>query len=330
MQGGTFLYDYGLSVLEQYGLTASFSGRVRGALLCRTEKGPGDSSGNFMARKKSFPCSSSFLKKWKNRTVLWTPISETGKRTGKQGQRFCSIYCTDLVWGTGMWHEIRKRYFKKHSDSGTDPQDHAASCGNGLAGRNLQEEYIRHNQEMKKIRRFIRKKERSILLRRIIWKAWNGFCKKEKKRQLCWKPRIIKICGSSLFKAAVSVMANIISIMCWYLGKTQRWRISVTGALMCRWQICIALCGKSWRNTAGICTSRRRCFLHMIPYGRSRSLSGQNLRVRFCYPEKYWKLANHYYTHNKAVISGKNVEKLRTLIHQKKQWEEFSKQCFRQ
>ena len=56
----------------------------------------------------------------------------------------------------------------------------------------------------------------------------------------------------------------------------------------------------------------------------------QNLRVRFCYPEKYWKLANHYYTHNKAVVSGKNVEKLRTLIHQKKQWEEFSKQCFRQ
>ena len=34
------MYDYGLSVLEQYGLTASFSGRVRGALLCRTEKGP--------------------------------------------------------------------------------------------------------------------------------------------------------------------------------------------------------------------------------------------------------------------------------------------------
>ena len=28
------------------------------------------------------------------------------------------------------------------------------------------------------------------------------------------------------------------------------------------------------------------------------------------YPEKYWKLANHYYTHNKAVISGKNVEKV--------------------
>ena len=33
------MYDYGLSVLEQYGLTAGSSGRVRGALLCQTEKG---------------------------------------------------------------------------------------------------------------------------------------------------------------------------------------------------------------------------------------------------------------------------------------------------
>ena len=75
-------------------------------------------------------------------------------------------------------------------------------------------------------------------------------------------------------------------------------------------------------------------FMKMLSeYDSVRPLSEsewQNLRVRFCYPEKYWKLANHYYTHNKAVISGKNVEKLRTLIHQKKQWEEFSKQCFRQ
>ena len=34
------MYDYGLSVLEQYGLNALSSGRVRGALLCRTERGP--------------------------------------------------------------------------------------------------------------------------------------------------------------------------------------------------------------------------------------------------------------------------------------------------
>ena len=33
------MYDYGLSVLSHYGLTASGTMRVRGALLCHTEQG---------------------------------------------------------------------------------------------------------------------------------------------------------------------------------------------------------------------------------------------------------------------------------------------------
>ena len=33
------LYDYGLSTLEQYGLTAKTTSRIRGALLCHTEEG---------------------------------------------------------------------------------------------------------------------------------------------------------------------------------------------------------------------------------------------------------------------------------------------------
>ena len=54
----------------------------------------------------------------------------------------------------------------------------------------------------------------------------------------------------------------------------------------------------------------------------------ENLKVRFSYPDKYWKLANYYYTHNKVLISGKNVEKLQTLILQKENWETFVTKCF--
>ena len=71
------MYDYGLSVLEQYGLTASFSGRVRGALLCRTEKGPVILR-EFHGSEKKLSMQQQLLEKM-NRTVLWTPISETGK-----------------------------------------------------------------------------------------------------------------------------------------------------------------------------------------------------------------------------------------------------------
>lgn len=49
----------------------------------------------------------------------------------------------------------------------------------------------------------------------------------------------------------------------------------------------------------------------------------ENLKIRFAYPEKYWKLANYYYTHNKAWISKKNLEKLNRLADQEERWRNF-------
>lgn len=39
----------------------------------------------------------------------------------------------------------------------------------------------------------------------------------------------------------------------------------------------------------------------------------ENLYLRFLYPEKFWKIANHYYNNNKAWIPVKNIEKLELL-----------------
>lgn len=49
------------------------------------------------------------------------------------------------------------------------------------------------------------------------------------------------------------------------------------------------------------------------------------LKIRLAYPEKFWKLANHYYNHNKAWIPGKNLEKLQTLINQQQKRDAFLK-----
>ena len=67
-------------------------------------------------------------------------------------------------------------------------------------------------------------------------------------------------------------------------------------------------------------------------YHKIRPISAEewkNLRVRFTYPEKYWKLANYYYSHKKVWISEKNVEKLQNLIRQRETWENFAEECFR-
>ena len=47
------------------------------------------------------------------------------------------------------------------------------------------------------------------------------------------------------------------------------------------------------------------------------------LALRLSYPEKLWKLANHYYHTNKVWIPAKNLEKLRTFVNQQKERERF-------
>lgn len=52
----------------------------------------------------------------------------------------------------------------------------------------------------------------------------------------------------------------------------------------------------------------------------------QILALRMAYPEKLWKLANHYYHTNKAWIPAKNLEKLKMFASQQKERERFIQQ----
>ena len=51
----------------------------------------------------------------------------------------------------------------------------------------------------------------------------------------------------------------------------------------------------------------------------------QILALRMSYPEKLWKIANHYYHTNKAWIPAKNLEKLKIFVSQQKERERFVK-----
>ncbi len=52
------------------------------------------------------------------------------------------------------------------------------------------------------------------------------------------------------------------------------------------------------------------------------------IKLRFVYPEKFWKIANSYFRTNKAWISVKNVQKLEAAISQTKEKESFLDNVF--
>ncbi len=65
-------------------------------------------------------------------------------------------------------------------------------------------------------------------------------------------------------------------------------------------------------------------FLHSYEVVRPLGdVERQVLALRLSYPEKLWKLANHYYHTNKAWIPEKNLEKLKTFVNQQKARENF-------
>lgn len=47
------------------------------------------------------------------------------------------------------------------------------------------------------------------------------------------------------------------------------------------------------------------------------------LYVLFLYPEKFWKIVNHYYNGNKAWISQKSISKLQVVIEQEEERQKF-------
>lgn len=53
--------------------------------------------------------------------------------------------------------------------------------------------------------------------------------------------------------------------------------------------------------------------------------SGRQLYYRFSYPEKFWKIVNYYYNRGKAFVPDKNREKLEVLLDQEERRNTFVK-----
>ncbi len=61
-------------------------------------------------------------------------------------------------------------------------------------------------------------------------------------------------------------------------------------------------------------------------YHKVRALSEQEMKqlyIRLAYPEKFWKIANHYFNASKAWVCGRNLEKLEKFISQNEARESF-------
>lgn len=324
------MYDHGLSTLEQYGLTPETQSRIRGGLLCRTEQG--------MVIIKEFRGNEEKLKKQQE---LLLKLGEKGHKVdsfirNKEDSLVTrdrdNIPYTLQHWFEGKECDTRSKenilssvetLAEIHKDMNMEKEE-------DFRTQNLEEEYMRHNQEMKKIRKFIRKKHPSCIFEKKYLESVEEFLGNgEKALEMLKNSGYRELKKEALEKGTICHGEyNQHNVLILRQGNAvinfNRWGLDIQMVDLYRFMRKI-LEKHNWDcDLAGIM---------LKTYHERKKISRdewQYLKIRFIYPDKYWKLADYYYTHNKAWISARNTEKIQKLIDQKKMWDRFAEKCFAQ
>ena len=191
------------------------------------------------------------------------------------------------------------------------------------------EECIRHNVEIRKIRKYLQTKKKKNEFEKLLLASAGPYLEQGERAAAEMKASSYeKLRQRADEEGAVCTGNSASTIFCWKTAEAKRRSISTSGTSISRWQILAILCGKFWKNNGW---SERAAERILNAYSARRPLDEgeiETLRLYLSYPWKYWKLANRYYGSRKSWISGRNTEKLKTLNAQQADWLRFVKGSF--
>ena len=325
------LYDYGLSTLAQYELTADRSARTRGALLCYTSQG--------LLILREFHGSE---KKLKKQQELLLHLKECGMNTDyflqNTQESLVSKDKDQMAFTLQHWYEGRECDTKSRDDIIKSVRTLARlhilmkmEPVEEYRERSLRDEYLRHNQELRKIRKFIRKKGASSVFEKDYLASVEWFLQRaqyavelldeteyDSLREKVWREG--QVCHGEYNQHNVLMLKGEDETAA--VTNFGHWNFDIQMADLYRFMRKIL---EKYNWNLNLAQEMLREYHRIRPISKAE---WQNLRVRFTYPEKYWKLAIHYYSHKKVWISEKNVEKLQNLIRQRENWKDFAQKCF--
>ncbi len=314
--------DYGLSVLEQYGLTAKSVTRGRGILVCDTKEGikaisPCHSSEAKMrlqydiqqhCREAGFPYVDQVIKN-QEENVLSKDEEENVYivRDWFLGRECDTRSVTEILESVGTMASLH-RAMRMEKAEAIHSSDLIAECQ-------------KHNRELRKIRRYIQKKKKLNEFEEIMARSISKFIEqgeravagleREGYRELL-SENSDQICHGECTQHNFVFMREGIAVTNfehWHYGL----QISDLSHFMRK-----ILEKHQWNPDFG---------REMIAsYEKKRKLSvneKKNLILLLAYPWKYWKMANFYANSNKVWISRKTIEKLNRTIALWEPWNDF-------
>lgn len=324
------MYDRGLGVLEQYGLESTEVYRGRGSLICDTEKG--------LVLIKEF---NGMPKKLEYQAHLLSCISKksqvpTDEILQNQEGNYISVDKENNLYVVKRWYEGKecdtrseseillgiRSMARLHKVMQIPVQEH-------YVRQPLTAEFARRNAELRKIRKFVRAKRKKNDFELAFLDTIGCFLEygEEALRRLTdsgYETLYREVLEQGTVCHGAFNQHNVLMLR----EQREERKTAVTNFDQWCYDVQVVDLYQFMRKIL----EKHDWNLHLgnamlEAYKEVRLLSKaeeENLRIRFAYPEKYWKLANYYYTHNKAWVSEKNLEKLKRLTHQEEKWRNFA------
>lgn len=323
------MYDRGLWILEQYGLTAKTSSRGRGVLLYETEEG-WVSIREYGGTRKKLEQQYALMEKLRNAgfprmdRLHRNQEGELISRDREENSYVLRDWCQGRECDTRSVGDIEqavRRLAEMHKVMRMEAQEE-------YVRESLIHECARHNAEIRRTRKFIRRKQKKNVFEIRLLAAVPRFLEKGEEAEEALRHSGYEELREESLKAGTVCHGDYSQHNVLFQG--------VQTAVTNFWH---------WNydmQTADLCHFMRKILekhnwdLHMgrgmlDTYCRARPLKREellNLKLRLSYPWKFWKLCNYYESTNKVWISGKNMEKLDQLEKQWNSWLYFLEKAF--
>lgn len=337
--------DYGISVLEQYQMEVYGTRRIRGAVLCDTDKGL------FLLKEARMDAARLSVL-----NGLYRRLNENGfplvdtPFANKEGQ-----YVTAAEDGTTYmvkrWFQARECDVRKESEllEGVShlarlhlvmrmPEEEIpeAEAQEGempekrkpVRRETLAEEYSRHNRELRKVRAFV--------CRRSLKNEFEIAFLKGYDRMYGWAEGVLERLEASdylrLYREAEEERTMIHGDYNYHNLLFCPQGLAVTGFERAHQEVQLedfyyflrkSLEKHHYDERLGY--RMLRAYDAVIPLGRSQR---NYLALRLAYPEKFWKTANSYYHSGKSWIPAQNVGKLQDSVERLEEKKRFLANIF--
>lgn len=348
--GGIGVNEKDLVILEQYGLGIKSARRGRGSFLCETDRGLVQVTEFSGSKERLFFQNRvlHFLKEqgWRTDVILENLDGEIVSLDRYENGYVVKEWFRGRECNTKSWEDIQasvRCLARLHQVLRLPPKETAKEEQEALAaslerdqspevrkdmeycGEPLEEELRRHTRELRKVRNFIRARKRKEPFELRFLQVYDAFADQAGKAQ----ERLQSSGGEALHRQCIQERRvshgdysqhNILF--------DSEGEVPVNFARCCFDTQIVdfyyffrkIMEKQNWNQKMGM--EMIQAYQSVRPLGNAEF---ENLCIRLAYPEKFWKLANHYFNSGKAWIPEKSLQKLEALVSQEKKREDFVK-----